>query len=122
MTTSAHDPAGLLPPPPPPGGLRNPSPALLQCYRAIERTSEQMLRAAREGQWDQVMDLESTCSLLIAQLRQVATDQALGREERQLKSRIMQRILRNDAQLRHLAEPWLDDLGELLEGRPQLLH
>ena len=33
------------------------------------------------------------------------------------KSRIMQRILVNDAEIRHLAEPWLQDLDDTLAGR-----
>lgn len=107
---------------PVPAAPRAASPALLHFYRAIERASEQMLQAARGGHWDQVVRLEGTCGLLISQLKHAASDQALGREERQLKSRIMQRILRNDAQMRSLAEPWLDDLSELLDGRPALLH
>ena len=37
-------------------------------------------------------------------------------------SRIMQRILINDAEIRQLADPWLDDLDEILAGRPKTLH
>ena len=38
------------------------------------------------------------------------------------KSRIMQRILVNDAEIRHLAEPWLHDLDDTLAGRQKTLH
>ena len=34
----------------------------------------------------------------------------------------MQRILVNDAQIRQLAEPWLDDLNDLLACRPVTIH
>jgi flagellar protein FliT len=34
----------------------------------------------------------------------------------------MQRILVNDAEIRHLAEPWLEDLDDILAGRPKTLH
>ena len=40
----------------------------------------------------------------------------------QLKSRIMQRILVNDAEIRTLAEPWLEDLDHILAGKPATLH
>ena len=33
-----------------------------------------------------------------------------------------QRILRNDAQIRILAEPWLAQFDHVLEGQPQVLH
>ena len=34
----------------------------------------------------------------------------------------MQRILINDAEIRMLAEPWLEELDHLLAGRPKTLH
>ncbi len=34
----------------------------------------------------------------------------------------MQRILVNDAEVRYLAEPWLEDLDALLGGRPKTVH
>ena len=95
---------------------------LLQYYEAIEQASEQMLSAARDGDWDQVVKLEGACALLISQLKQAASAQDLGRDERQLKGRIMQRILVNDAEVRNLAEPWLEDLEQLLAGKPKIWH
>ena len=35
---------------------------------------------------------------------------------------IMQRILVNDAEIRQLAEPWLEDLDNVLAGRPKTVH
>jgi flagellar protein FliT len=98
------------------------NPVLLNYYEAIERASQDMLEAARAGNWDHVVKLEGACALLISQLKHAATRQTLGPEEAQLKSRIMQRILVNDAEIRQLAEPWLEDLDHLLAGRPKTLH
>lgn len=96
--------------------------SLLQYYEAIEQASEQMLEAARGGDWDQVVKLEGACALLISQLKHAASSHELGRDERQLKGRIMKRILVNDAEIRTLAEPWLEDLDRLMAGRPRVLH
>ena len=95
---------------------------LLNCYQAIEQASQDMLEAARNGNWDQVLKLEGACALLIAQLRSSAVRQALASDEAQFKSRIMQRILVNDAEIRQLAEPWLDELDDLLAGHPKIVH
>jgi flagellar protein FliT len=95
---------------------------LLNYYEAIERASQDMLEAARAGNWDHVVKLEGACALLISQLKHAATTQGLGSEEAQLKSRIMQRILINDAEIRQLAEPWLEELDDILAGRPTTLH
>ncbi|MFN0183654.1 MAG: flagellar protein FliT [Aquabacterium sp.] len=95
---------------------------LLNYYEAIEQASADMLMAARAGNWEQVIKLEGACVLLISQLKQAARGQQLSSQESQLKSRIMQRILVNDAEVRHLAEPWLDDLDRLLAARPRTVH
>lgn len=96
--------------------------SLLNYYEAIEQASQAMLEAAREGNWDQVVKLEGACALLISQLQHAAAERPLGREEAQLKARIMQRILVNDAEIRNLAEPWLEDLEGILSGRSTTLH
>ncbi len=96
--------------------------ALLHYYEAIEKASHDMLEAARGGNWDHVVKLEGACAVLIAQLKHSAAEKALGGDEAQLKSRIMQRILVNDAEIRQLAEPWLEDLDNLLAGRPKTIH
>jgi flagellar protein FliT len=95
---------------------------LLNYYEAIEQASHDMLEAARAGNWDHVVKLEGACALLISQLKHAAAQHGLCPEEAQLKSRIMQRILLNDAEIRQLAEPWLEDLDDLLAGRSKTLH
>jgi flagellar protein FliT len=88
---------------------------LIDYYKAIERTSEQMLAAAQAENWDQVVRLEGACAVLIAQLRFKSRDADLAPEERKEKAQIMQRILRTDAEIRCLAEPWLSDLAQILD-------
>lgn len=95
---------------------------LLSFYEAIEQASTDMLAAARSGNWDEVVKLEGACVLLISQLKHAAAQRPLGDEEIQIKTRIMQRILVNDAEIRQLAEPWLEDLDQILAGRPKTVH
>jgi flagellar protein FliT len=95
---------------------------LLNYYEAIEQASHDMLEAARIGNWDHVVKLEGACALLISQLKHAAASNALGAEEAQLKSRIMQRILVNDAEIRQLAEPWLDEIDSRFTGACGTVH
>jgi flagellar protein FliT len=95
---------------------------LLGYYEALERASTDMLAAARAADWDQVVKLEGACVLLISQLKHAADEQQLGGDEAKLKNRIMQRILVNDAEIRTLAEPWLDDLDRMIAGKARTLH
>lgn len=96
---------------------------LLEYYQAIEAKSAQMLSAAMQQDWDGVVDCEKACAVLIGSLRVQAQSGILTPEQRKEKTRIMQRILRNDAQIRLLAEPWLNTL-EYLGKAPisQALH
>ena len=96
---------------------------LLDYYKAIESTSRQMLEAAQGENWDQVVRLEGACAVLIAQLRYKSRTVELGPDERKEKTRIMQRILRTDAEIRCLAEPWLNDLAQIFDkSSPAPMH
>lgn len=95
---------------------------LIDYYKAIEDSSARMLDAAKSENWDQVMRFEGACAVLIEQLRARASSEPLAPEQRAEKTRIMQRILNNDAQIRYLAEPWLMHCEQNLEGQHQYLH
>jgi flagellar protein FliT len=97
------------------------STVLLGFYKAIEESSRKMLEAAREEDWDGVVRYEGTCAVLIEQLRFRAKSETLDAQARLEKTGIMQRILRNDAHIRDLAEPWLNQCNPELHGS-QLLH
>lgn len=95
---------------------------LITYYKAIEQASADMLAAARVGDWDQVVKLEGACVLLISQLKSAARAAQLDGETAKAKSRIMQRILVNEAEIRDLAEPWLGDIDRVMHGKPKILH
>jgi flagellar protein FliT len=94
---------------------------LMDYYKAIEDSSRRMLDAARERDWDQVVRFEGACAVLIEQLRAIAPGLELLPEQRTEKTRIMRRILQNDAQIRDLAEPWLTYAENSISDR-HLLH
>ena len=79
--------------------------SLLSYYEAIEKASTEMLAAACRGcNWDEVAQARGACAVLIAQLKNAAQAQRARRGlEAKEKSRIMRRILLNDAEIRHLA-------------------
>ncbi len=95
---------------------------LIDYYKAIEDSSARMLEAAKLKDWDEVVRCEGACAVLIEQLRFRSQDQELLPEHRREKTRIMQRILRNDAEIRCLAEPWLSQFEHLFERQPVVMH
>ena len=97
--------------------------SLLVYYEAIERASLQMLQAAQRGDWDRVVKLEGACAVLISQLKNANHLHPLNASELHEKTRIMERILCNDAEIRTLAEPWLTDLGHAIgASTPDTMH
>jgi flagellar protein FliT len=97
-------------------------PAILHYYEAIEKASVEMLEAARAGRWNEVVKIEGACMVLIGQLKLAAREAQLDAEANRAKSRIMQRILVNDAEIRNLAEPWLGELEQMMAGKAKTLH
>lgn len=95
---------------------------LIDCYKAIEESSRKMLDAAKAEDWDEVARFERACAVLIGQLREKARNEELLPEQRSEKSKIMIRILSNDAQIRYLAEPWLLKLEGKFDMPQQMLH
>lgn len=95
---------------------------LIDYYKSIEESSLKMLDAAKSQDWEQVVRCEGVCAVLIEQLRLRSHSEQLLPEQRSEKSKIMQRILYNDAQIRYLAEPWLEHLDEKTAGQSPFLH
>lgn len=95
---------------------------LIDYYKAIEDSSRKMLEAAQARDWDGVVRYEGACAVLIEELRFKSQEHELLPEQRKEKTRIMQRILHNDAQIRCLAEPWLAQFEHMFEGQPQMMH
>ncbi len=95
---------------------------LLDYYRAIEDSSLKMLEAARARDWDEVVRYEGACAVLIEQLRFKSQTEQLAQAERTEKTKIMQRILRNDAEIRVLAEPWLAQVESMFDRQLPVMH
>lgn len=95
---------------------------LIDYYKAIEDSSSKMLEAAKAEDWDGVVRFEGACAVLIEQLRHRSHTEELDAAAKAEKSRIMLRILNNDAQIRYLAEPWLAHCESRFDGQSAFLH
>jgi flagellar protein FliT len=92
----------------------------LEHYKDLEDYSRQMLDAACAADWQQVAALGGSCGALLTQLDQNPSSGALSTDEKTEKARILQRILRIDAQIRYLAEPSLlryERIQTMVNGR-----
>jgi flagellar protein FliT len=78
---------------------------MLRFYAALEYASEEMLVAARAGDWDAVCRLEGACSVIIARLRALSSGETMRGNEQGERMRILRGILANDAEIRRIAQP-----------------
>ncbi len=90
----------------------------LECYEAIARTSDEMLRAAQSGDWRQFEKLKNDCAQLIAQQRVRAASVKLAPDQQRLRLAALRRVLMADAQIRHLTEPEMHRVGVVLGLTP----
>jgi len=93
---------------------------LLQSHRRQQRQDAGGWLECKD--WDGVVRFEGACAVLIEQLRRRASVESLDEDSRKEKSRIMRRILNDDAQIRYLAEPWLAHCEQKFEAQQKFLH
>jgi flagellar protein FliT len=87
---------------------------LIERYQQVAQLSRDMLAAARREDWDEVARLEASCQGLIEHLKRAAMIEPLSAVEQQRRIELLREILRDDAQIRVRAEPWLLELERLL--------
>lgn len=95
----------------------NNSPSI-NIYENILNTTNKMLAAAQNNEWDQLVDLEQECRKLTDELIANNTEHELNLSEelQQHKVKIIHQVLANDAQIRTITEPWMAQLQNILNA------
>ena len=86
---------------------------MLSTYESLSELTGTMLNAARQGEWDDMAELEQRCQRYVGSLMQAAPI-PLSETEQRTKVAIIRTILKNDAQMRALTEPRLHELQQRL--------
>lgn len=90
---------------------------ILSLYETVAEITDQMLAAARTGNWEQLAALESRCSSQVEILKQNdQIRQPLTPLAREKKTRIIKKILEDDRQIRDITEPWMAQLSAMLSS------
>ena len=93
---------------------------LIERYEEVARLSREMLEAAHREDWDGVARLEAQCKAQIVQLKRAAMIEPLSEFEQRRRIELLRAILRDDAQIRRRAEPWLLELERLIGMPPRI--
>ncbi len=86
---------------------------MLNTYETLTELTGVMLDAARHGEWDHLAELEQRCRGHVSTLMQ-ATPVTLNESEQRARIASIRVILQNDAEIRALAEPRLNELQQRL--------
>ncbi|KWR79429.1 flagellar protein FliT [Cupriavidus sp. IDO] len=83
-------------------------------YEELLLLSEQMLEAARAGNWDAMSDLQQVYVAEVDQLRALGPQPVPSTQERTRRYRLLERILAHDAAIRQIIMPQMSQLEALL--------
>lgn len=89
---------------------------MLSLYSSMANITDQMLSAARAGDWDRVTALEAHCASHVATLKSGEIPAALSGAARAKKVALIQQILASDREIRDIAEPWMANLSALMHS------
>jgi len=87
---------------------------LLSTYECLARTTGHMLNAAQSGDWDKLVGLEKHCADLVARMSELESEDSLPETLRSHKAQMIRKVLADDAAIRNITEPWLQQLGTML--------
>lgn len=90
---------------------------IISLYETVADITDQMLAAARTGDWEKLAKLESHCSSQVEIIKM--NDQPrepLTPTAREQKTRIIKKILEDDRQIRDITEPWMARLSAMMKS------
>ncbi|MES2935513.1 MAG: flagellar protein FliT [Pseudomonadota bacterium] len=89
---------------------------IISLYEAVSVITDQMVAAARSGDWEQLTLLESRCASHVNTLKQGEPPVALSGPSREKKVQIIHKILADDREIRNITEPWMAQLSALMNN------
>jgi flagellar protein FliT len=89
---------------------------VLSLYESVATITHQMLDAARTGDWELLVKLESRCSSHVQMLRNGEPLAPLTGSMRDRKVKIIHRILEDDREIRNITTPWMAQLSAMMKN------
>ncbi len=92
------------------------SQAVISLYATVAAITDQMLAAARNGDWEQFVALESRCASHVETLKAGEPSIPLTGAARESKRKLIRKILAEDRKIRAITEPWMANLSRLINA------
>ncbi len=95
--------------------MSTPQARFLECYEAIAAATGRMLAAARAADWPALSESERECQDWIARIERLGDPEGvLDSHGRRRRFEILRGVLRDDAVIRDLLQPWLGQVDRCL--------
>jgi flagellar protein FliT len=92
---------------------------ILDTYGSISATTERMVDAAKNRDWDRLIALEKNCRALIETLKTADAGISPDALYVQRKAELIRKVLADDAEIRKFTEPWMTQLQAYLGNARQ---
>jgi flagellar protein FliT len=89
---------------------------IIDTYESVAQITKNMLDAARQGAWDDLIGLESKVAAHIKHLSAHEAPIKLTPALRNRKLTVIKQILADDKEIRDLTEPWMQKLSGLISS------
>ncbi|MFA5172201.1 MAG: flagellar protein FliT [Sulfuriferula sp.] len=89
---------------------------VIDTYESVAQITKNMLDAARQGAWDDLIGLESKVAAHINHLSAYEAPVKLTPDLRSRKLTVIRQILADDKEIRNLTEPWMEKLSSLISS------
>jgi flagellar protein FliT len=91
-------------------------PAQIEIYEQMCALSTRMVEAARANDWERLIDLERSVACLRDTLAKDAENGSIDPRDAEKRRAMIQRILKDDAEVRLHTEPWMEQVRRFLSG------
>jgi flagellar protein FliT len=88
-------------------------------YESLSALTEQMREAVMRDDWDRLVDLEQQCSRHVADMKPVDASTVLDEPSRQIKVKLIKKILADDADIRSRTAEWMEQLQRIIQSNRQ---
>ncbi len=95
-------------------------PRQLELYEEMGRISSVMVDAARAGDWERLIELESGVARLRDTLTTMPAETGGSVADLDRRRQLIERILDDDAEIRRHTEPWMEHVRHLLGDNRRL--
>lgn len=95
-------------------------PRPIELYEEMGRVSSVMVEAARAGDWERLIALETGVARLRETLMTLPAETGLAAADAARRRRLIERILDDDAEIRRHTEPWMEHVRHLLGDNKRL--